>query len=275
MHSPPTRGLFDRLASFCAFVAIFPLAAAAGQTGNARVSAIVQDVQLIMPDGTAGRPSLGGVIMPRSTLRTGADSRVELTFDDKSIARLGTNTAVNLDGHQRHLLLHEGIILLQIPRGAKQIDVQAERIGVSISDATATFESHPQIFKFVVLEGVGRLFRRDRLADSVLVKAGQMVFGSPNRAVTDPVDLDIAHFVNTSRLILDFHPLFGNAAIAKAGQAQEREKSKRVLTETNLVIHGGGSLVSVEDSGKTDKTVPAVATPPASVSAARPSPSEN
>ena len=102
-------------------------------------------------------------------------------------------------------------------------------------------EYHPGVYKFLVLEGTGRLYRPGHLGDSVLVRPGQMVFGNPDAAVSDPVDVDIDRFIKTSRLITDFPPLHSEKSIMAEGQKQLREKSKKTLIGTNLVIFGGGT----------------------------------
>jgi hypothetical protein len=95
------------------------------------------------------------------------------------------------------------------------------------------------------LEGTGRLYRPWHLGDSVLVGPGQMVIGNPSAAVSDPVNFDIARFVKTSAFLVGLPPLCSESSIALEAQKQQREKSKKTLIETNLVIFGGGTRVSL------------------------------
>ena len=113
-------------------------------------------------------------------------------------------------------------------------------------------EYHPGVYKFLVLEGTGRLYRPGHLGDSVLVRAGQMVFGNPDAALSDPVDVDIDRFMKTSRFITDFPPLRSEKSIMAESQKQQREKSNKTLIDTNLVIFGGGTQVSLIGQGQTD-----------------------
>jgi hypothetical protein len=69
--------------------------------------------------------------------------------------------------------------------------------------------------------------------------------GNPNAAVSDPADFDIARFVKTSRFIVDLPSLRSEKLIAAESQKQQQEKSKKTLIDTNLVIFGGGTRVSV------------------------------
>jgi hypothetical protein len=89
-----------------------------------------------------------------------------------------------------------------------------------------------------------------------------MVIGNPNAAVSDPVDFDISRFTKTSCLISDFPPLRSEHSIVAEGQKQQREKSKKTLIDTNLVIFGGGTRMSLVGPGPTDavsRTTAAVA----------------
>jgi hypothetical protein len=72
-----------------------------------------------------------------------------------------------------------------------------------------------------------------------------MVLGNPNAAVSDPVNFDIARFLKTSRFITDFRALRSEKLILAESRKQQQEKSRKSLVETNLVIFGGGTQVSL------------------------------
>jgi len=122
----------------------------------------------------------------------------------------------------------------------------------AVAGTTVIIEYHPGFYKFLVLEGTVRSYRPGYLGDSVLVRAGQMVFGSPEAALSDPVDVDIDRFMKTSRLITDFPPLRSEKLIIAESRKQQREKSNKSLVDTNLVIFGGGTQVSVTDQERPD-----------------------
>jgi hypothetical protein len=61
----------------------------------------------------------------------------------------------------------------------------------------------------------------------------------------DPVDVDLDRLLKTSLLINDFAPLRRQDLIAKESEKQQRAKSKKSLIDTNLVIFGKGTLVSL------------------------------
>ena len=61
----------------------------------------------------------------------------------------------------------------------------------------------------------------------------------------DPVDVDLKRLVKSSILITDFNPLPSTDLIGREIQTQTKEKSQGGLVETNLVIFGGGTAVSL------------------------------
>jgi len=103
--------------------------------------------------------------------------------------------------------------------------------------------------KVMVLEGTLRLFLTNKLGESTLISAGQMIILSPNALTIPPaVNFDIAQLAKTSLLVNNANwggsaTAVNMASIAREIQAQEQLKGRGTLTETNLVILGGGTAV--------------------------------
>src|SRR5437762_13621850 len=75
---------------------------------QARVTIVVNDVKLL-PSQAAPRPAVvNDEIQQGTAVRTGADSRTELTFADLTITRLGSNTAFSFNREARELKLKSG-----------------------------------------------------------------------------------------------------------------------------------------------------------------------
>src|SRR5438876_4625152 len=74
-----------------------PLAAAA-PLQEARVSQVIQDVRLLEAHGAPRPAVVNDKITLQRAVRTGKESRAELTFTDLTITRLGANTIFNLTG---------------------------------------------------------------------------------------------------------------------------------------------------------------------------------
>ena len=226
---------------------------------EARLTQLANDVQLLDPDAAARPASVNDNVGEKTIVRTGNDSRAELTFSDETIVRLAANSSFSFKDGTRNLNLSDGAALVQVPKKAKHSKIQAPSVSAAITGTTAMFEYHPGVCKFLVLEGTGRLYRPSHLGDSVLVSPGQMVIGNPTSALSDPVDFDIDRFVKTSRFIVDLPPLRSERSMASESKKQQREKSKKNLIDTNLVIFGGGTLVSLTNPGPVKAGDPAAA----------------
>src|SRR5438105_6593768 len=105
------------------FVGCAVLAALHGaELKEARVTAVIKDVKLL-PGQTEPKPAVvNDKIATDTAVRTGVDSRSELTFSDLTIARLGANTIFSFDKGTRTVELGGGAILLRVPKdsgGAK------------------------------------------------------------------------------------------------------------------------------------------------------------
>jgi hypothetical protein len=232
----------------------FPGRLNAGSPNEARVTRVKNHVQLEDSKNSARPASVNDVVHEETVMRTGNASRGELTFSDETVVRLAAQTAVNFNRGTRGLKLSEGAVLIQAPKGARGATIRAGNVAAAVAGTTVMIEYHPGIYKLLVLEGTGRLYRPGHLGDSVLIAPGQMVIGNPDAAVSEPVDVDIDRFLKTSRFITDFPPLRNEKSIVAESQKQRREKSNKTLLGTNMVIFGGGTQVSVTDQGEADPT---------------------
>ena len=226
-------------------------AASPAQLNEARVTALSKNVTVLSPQSRARSAALNDRVTDNAIVRTGDQSHAELTFTNQSVARLWARTIINVRDGARNLYLQDGAVFLQVPKGAEVTSIRAADVAAEISGGSVVFQVHPKVFKFLVLEGTARLYHPDQVGDSVLVSSGQLVFGTPKANLSDPVDFDISHFLKTSRFITEFAPLRGGASMASEIQKQQQEKSNKTLIETNLVMYGGGTTVSVVGPGKT------------------------
>ncbi|MFM8808354.1 MAG: FecR domain-containing protein, partial [Chthoniobacterales bacterium] len=90
--------------------------ALAGNLNQATVTRVVKNVEVI-PQGAQPKPAnVGEVVGGGADVRTGAESRAQLTFPDQTLARLGENTVFSFERGTRSLDLESGAILLQVPK---------------------------------------------------------------------------------------------------------------------------------------------------------------
>ena len=108
-----------------------------------------------------------------TAVRTGVESRAELTFTDQTLARLGANTIFSFNKGTRNLELGGGAMLLRVPKDAGGAQINTAAVTAAITGTTVMLEYHPNAFiKFIILEGTGRIFRNDHVGESVALHAG-------------------------------------------------------------------------------------------------------
>jgi ferric-dicitrate binding protein FerR (iron transport regulator) len=215
--------LFAFIAITASFATWFPARLTAASTNEARVTRVKNHVQLA-DFKNARRASINEIVHEETVVRTGNESRAELGFSDETVVRLAANTAFDFNRGTRGLNLKEGAVLVQAPREANGTTIHAGSVTAAVAGTTVMIEYHPGFYKFLVLEGTARSYRPGHLGDSVLVRAGQMVFGNPEAALSDPVDVDIDRFMKTSRFITDFPPLRSQKSIARSSSARSRAR---------------------------------------------------
>src|ERR1051325_10965805 len=172
----------------------------AAELRQALVSQVIKDVKLL-PELAAPRPAaVRDEVRDGTAVRTGDESRAELTFTDQTLARLGANTIFSFREGTRNLELSGGAMLLQVPKNAGGAQITTAAVTAAITGTTVILEYHPDAYiKFIVLEGTGRMFLKGRVGESVLVHAGQMLIVNPNaKSLPDPVDVDLDRLMQTS-----------------------------------------------------------------------------
>ena len=126
-----------------------PLAVAA-PLQEARVSQIIEDVRLLEAHGAPRPAVVNDKITLQRAVRTGKESRAELTFTDLTITRLGANTIFSLKAGAREVDLTSGTILLAVPSGAAPAKANTVSVTVSVLGGTALLATGPPT-KFMVL----------------------------------------------------------------------------------------------------------------------------
>lgn len=219
----------------------------AAQANEATITRIVNEVQLHAAQSAPHFASINDKVRDGSSVQTGMNSRTELSFADESLTRLSANTIFSFNEGTRNLDLASGAVLLHVPKGAGGAKISTAAMTAAITGTTVIVEYHPHAYiKFISLEGTARLYLKRRWGESVLVRPGQMLITNPDaKSLPDPVDVDLERLMKTARLIIDFPPLGSQNLIAKESEKQQRAKSKRGLIDTNLVIFGKGTLVSL------------------------------
>jgi hypothetical protein len=105
-----------------ALASVLPNEVSADELKEAKVTQIIQDVR-VLPSGAAPRPAaLNDDVRQGTGVRTGIQSRSELTFKDQTITRLGEKTIYSPGAGVRTIDVGSGQFLLYLPKksgGAK------------------------------------------------------------------------------------------------------------------------------------------------------------
>src|SRR5438270_11339767 len=216
---------------------------------EARVTQIIRDVKLL-PNAAPARPAIvNDPVRDGTAVRTGIESRTELTFPDATLARLGSNTIFSFTEGTRNLELKDGAMLLRVPKNAGGAKINTAAVTAAITGTTVMLEFHKNSYvKFIVLEGTGRIFLPGHVGESVLIRAGQMLIAKPEaKNLPNPVDVDIRKLRKTSRLISGFGKMGSETLIAQTEAGQDKERAEGELYETNLAIYGGGTSIILND----------------------------
>lgn len=211
----------------------------ASQFNEATVTRAVNTVRILPPDASPKPASAGERIRGNDALQTGAASRAELTFPDNTLARLGANTLFSFNTGTRDVSLENGTILLEVPKGVGGATIRSAPVTAAITGTTIMMEyspGNPGVVKLIVLEGSVRLSLNNRVGESVVVRAGQMI-AIPDNATNmpDPVDVDLDRIIATSTLVND-GDLASMDRIQAGAAAQRRLLRRGILLETNYAL---------------------------------------
>lgn len=189
---------------------------------EARVTQIIRDVKLLPSDAAARAAVVNDRVAEDTGVRTGGDSRSELTFSDLTITRLGSNSIFSFNKAGRNVQLESGSILLRVPKDSGGGSIKTSAVTVAVTGTTVILEStRGGKSKLITLEGGARLSLTKHSRESRFVKAGQML-DVPAGATTlpMPVDIDLNEVMKTHPLITDFGPLPSRDLITAAAQQQ-------------------------------------------------------
>jgi hypothetical protein len=141
-------------------------------------------------------------------VRTGDESRSELTFTDLTIERLGSNTLFTFDRGGRTVHLDSGSVLLRVPKNSGGASMSTSAVAVGVTGTTVILESHAGRNKLIVLEGSARVSLNKNRSESVNLRGGQMEdVPAGATKLPAPVNVNLSDIMKHHPLITDFGPL--------------------------------------------------------------------
>jgi hypothetical protein len=203
-------------ALLCAGLAV----AASSSNKEARVTQIIHDVKLLPSDAAVRAAVVNDRVAEDTGVRTGGDSRSELTFSDLTITRLGANTIFSFNKAGRNDKIESGSILLRVPKDSGGGTIRTSAVTVAVTGTTVILESIRKNRLFV-LEGSARLSLVKYPKQFQNVRGGQMVDVPPGATTVPlPTNFDLNDLMKTHPLITDFGPLPSRDLITAAAQQQ-------------------------------------------------------
>ena len=151
-----------------------PFTMAAGSNG-ARVTQAIHNVQLLAPKAAPRAASVNGNIPPGTAVRTGSDSRAELTFTNRTLARLGANSVFSFG--DREFDLASDSMLLYAPKNSGGARINTAVATIAGNSFTAMAEYHSKSWlKFIILEGCGGVSLKHHSGETRTLQAGKMIW---------------------------------------------------------------------------------------------------
>lgn len=210
-----------------------------------RVTSIFHDVQLLPAQADARPAVMDDKVDEGSALRTGIDSRSELTFADLTITRLGANTVFSVNNAGRSVKLDSGSILLYARKDSGGAQILTKTVTVGISGTTVIFESRADAYdQLTVLEGGDtRVSLNNNPAESVEVRAGELLHVKGGmKKLPAPGRVDLRRIMRTHPLIKNFPPLPSFDLIAAE---MRRQNPKLPLPPQPTPVVGAGKRTPI------------------------------
>src|SRR6266513_4774167 len=205
----------------------------AAQLDQAQVSQVIQDVRLLEAHGAPRPAVVNAKVTQGMGVRTGVESRAELTFTDLTLTRLGANTIFSFKQGARELDLTSGAVLLEVPPKAPAVKINTAAVTAAITGGTALFATGPPT-KFMVLEGIGTFYPTGHPERAATINGGEMMTMTADRRMTKPEKFDVKLVLKTSRLIKDFPPLENMPLIMAVADLQLAEQQLAGLNSQAL-----------------------------------------
>jgi ferric-dicitrate binding protein FerR (iron transport regulator) len=213
-----------RLTSALVLALIATAPAAGTSKRDARVTQLIREVSLLSTDAPLRRAVLNDTVPETTAVKTGSDSRAELTFADLTITRLGANSLYSFKNAGRRVELNTGSTLLRIPKDSRGATILSPAVTVGITGTTVIFEHiRGGASRLIVLEGTARLTLVRARDQQRGVAAGESLEVPPGAVrLPDPKPIDLSALIKTSPLITGFRPLPSQNLINNAIRQQQQ-----------------------------------------------------
>jgi hypothetical protein len=179
---------------------------AAPEKKEARVTQVIRDVRLLASKGAPRPASVNDSVVEGTAVRTGGESRAELTFSDQTLTRLGANTVFSFSNGGKQIDLSSGAILLAAPKEAGTTRINTAVATAAVTGYTMLYEAHKNgVSKWIMLEGHGTFSIKGVNTGPCELNSGQMIV-IPAHPVRCPevLTIDICKVSASAGLITQF-----------------------------------------------------------------------
>lgn len=244
-----------KLVTLLLFIGNFAFAAA--PLREATIHQVINQVRVLdLEAGSSHSAAEQEKITATNGVRTGIRSRAELLFQDQTVARLGAETFFTFKRSSREIRLDAGTLLLQVPKDHGGARIRSGSVTASVTGTTILMEHLPnKNLKVMVLEGHMRIAVPDRFGEALVLKPGEMINMHPGaRTIPDPVQVDIATIMRTSRLIAPpsdrkggkgFRPLPSAKLIEKAAAQQAASGGGAKKKKAGATVSSSGAPMDI------------------------------
>jgi len=123
--------------------------AIAAEKNEARITQAIRNVQLLAPNAAPRPASINDNVRAGTAVRTASDSRAELAFTDRTLARLGANSVLSFG--DREFDLASGSMLLYLPKRSGGSRINTALTTAAGASFTAMAPVHHTVGKYVDL----------------------------------------------------------------------------------------------------------------------------
>jgi hypothetical protein len=225
---------------------------------------IINEVNTLSAAGDASSAKVSDVLKAPQRVRTGPQSRAELTAPDKTITRVGANTVFSYADNGRTINLEQGNLLFHAPKGLGGGTIKSGGAAAAVLGTTLMVSAtRAGGFKVILLEGKGKITLPN--GKSVTLTAGQEVFVLPGGTdFSQVLDINLDKLVSGSLLVNGFsHELSSRPLILVAIKGQDSKLASGAAADTGrppeffLPPAGSGNGLNALDPGTYHMAAPA------------------
>ncbi len=212
----------------------FTLQLRAAPLDNHTFTAVINDVSVIPATNSIAAPAHTNDNFKSSDfVRTGSDSRAELTAVDGTVTRVGANSVFSFEPSTRTLDLEKGNVLFHPPKGSGGGTIVSGGASAAVLGTTLIVSATADGgFKVIMLEGSGKITLPN--GKSVTLHAGQEVFVLPGgTGFSEVLEINLGQLVAGSQLVNGFPDVLSSMPLIQAAiDKQNNEISSGEVTDT-------------------------------------------